>query len=328
MGESPQRAWLAGIMLDPLATSLEPLPTLPGFPYLHAGMCALISGPTGAGRSALVEAGLYEAAKAGLRGAYVGNEITVDEFNARAAKLAAIYGDVLDTAMCTVLKRVHYLDLSTTVDRAWHEPQTWAECVPPMYDIVVIDPLSSAAASLGVSFDKESGDYIKFYDKLVQPILTAGTAVVLLDNIGHDHNAANRAKGASGKQDRADLILAGRSAPDHESLILTATKVRTVRKAFDIGHEWKFERQSQRIIDIGRTREDQTRADREAVSRFIEANTSCTTRDIRTGSNVPEKRVSGAITQLLADGYIERVPGPRNALLHQASRPYRQADKP
>ncbi len=67
--------WLTGTPMDPAAAPTDPLPTLPGFPYLLAGTGAVIVGPTGAGRSSLIEAGLYDGARHGLRAAYLGSEV-------------------------------------------------------------------------------------------------------------------------------------------------------------------------------------------------------------------------------------------------------------
>ena len=84
----PPKHWLAGIPLNPLSVANKLLPPLPGFPYLSEGNVAVIAGPTGGGRSALVELGLYEAALAGLRCAYFGAEIDSGEFAARARMIA------------------------------------------------------------------------------------------------------------------------------------------------------------------------------------------------------------------------------------------------
>jgi hypothetical protein len=92
----PVPAWLVGAAMDPCATPPEPMPPLPGLPFLHRGAGAVIVGPTGGGRSSLVQAGLYDAARASLRAAYLGSEITEQEFNARAASLAQTRGDRVD----------------------------------------------------------------------------------------------------------------------------------------------------------------------------------------------------------------------------------------
>ena len=87
--------WLGGEPMDPTLADGEPLPPLAGFPFLHAGAGAVISGPTGGGRSSLLQAGAYDAACAGLRIAYLGSEVTPPEFNARAADLAERRGHEL-----------------------------------------------------------------------------------------------------------------------------------------------------------------------------------------------------------------------------------------
>src|SRR4051794_14714536 len=57
--------WLDGVPMDPAAGHRDPLPALPGFPFLHDGAGALIVGPTGKGRSSLVQACAYDAALQG-----------------------------------------------------------------------------------------------------------------------------------------------------------------------------------------------------------------------------------------------------------------------
>ena len=61
------------------------------------------------------------------------------------------------------------------------------------FDVVGIDPLSAVASTLDLDFDKSNAEFVRFYDRLVQPLATAGVAVVMLDNIGH----AIEARGAS-----------------------------------------------------------------------------------------------------------------------------------
>jgi hypothetical protein len=95
----PSADWLEGEPMDPTATPAEPLRTIPGVPFLHAGTAAVISGPTGAGRSSLIQAGLYDSARAGTGAAYLGSEVTLPEFNARAADLARGVGSGL-TRIC------------------------------------------------------------------------------------------------------------------------------------------------------------------------------------------------------------------------------------
>ncbi len=48
---SISEGWLEGSPMDPCAVPAEPFDPLPGFPFMHRAMTALISGPTGGGRS-------------------------------------------------------------------------------------------------------------------------------------------------------------------------------------------------------------------------------------------------------------------------------------
>lgn len=127
---------LDGSPMDPASVPAEPLPTLPGFPYLHRGAAAVIVGPTGGGRSSLVQAGAYDAARADLRVAYLGSEITPAEFNARAADLAVRRGDNVDDDLRAELARVRYLDLAGVIARAWEVPQAWVDEAIKRFDVV------------------------------------------------------------------------------------------------------------------------------------------------------------------------------------------------
>ena len=60
----PPTDWLDGEPMDPMAIPAEPLPPHPGIPFAPAdeGCGIVIVGPTGSGRSALVQACLYDSA--------------------------------------------------------------------------------------------------------------------------------------------------------------------------------------------------------------------------------------------------------------------------
>src|SRR5262249_23176288 len=154
-------------------------PALAGFPFLHAGVAALISGPTGKGRSSLVQVGVYDAARAGKRCAYLGSEVTKDEFDARAAHLADVRRDEVNEEFCERLARARYLELSSVITQAWDNPGDWLLGISGAYDLVAIDPLSSVGSALDLDFEGNA-DFIRFYDRLVQPVISAGVAIVLV----------------------------------------------------------------------------------------------------------------------------------------------------
>ena len=117
--------WLAGVPMDPAAAAPKPLPLLPGFPYLHAGMAAVVVRPDRGGRSSLAQAGAYDAALAGLRVAYLGGEVTESEFNDRAALLAELRGDDVTDWLRGELARARWLDLGDVLTAAWRRPERW-----------------------------------------------------------------------------------------------------------------------------------------------------------------------------------------------------------
>ena len=136
--------WLAGSPMDPLAVSAEPLPAIAGVPFAHAGSSALIVGATGQGRSSLLQVALYDAGKAGISCAYLGSEVTGEEFNARAATIAERRGDTIDDELRVALARVRYLDLASVIVKGWAledpaqrafkvNPRSWAEHIAPRY---------------------------------------------------------------------------------------------------------------------------------------------------------------------------------------------------
>jgi hypothetical protein len=326
------RAWLDGAPMDPAAVSADPLPTVPGFPFLHPATAAVISGPTGAGRSSLIQACAYDAGRAGVRVAYLGSEVTEPEFNARAADLARRRGDEVDEPLRAQLANVRYLNLASTVAHAWQSPEEWVREAAKRFDVVAIDPLSAVASAIDLDFDKSNAEFVRFYDRLVQPLTGAGATVVMLENIGHSVDARARAKGVSAKQDRADLTFSCSLRTTPASLVVTARKVRTVRAAFERGDEWVFARETQRI-----TRREGHDGDHDAgwrptylmerLSQAIEAGPGQTTGALLRNTKGKDAHLGEALKQLVADEYVRVEPGPRNAQLHYSARPYREEDE-
>lgn len=244
--------WLGGTPVDPLAEPTEPLATPPGLPFAYEGAAVLIAGPTGSGRSSLLEAVLYDAARAGLRGAYLSGEVTEGECNARAAGLAERRGDPVDGGLRADLAAgFRYFDLATVIEEAWRDPRAWADGVSHRYDVVAIDPVSTVAAALGFDFDTSNANYVAYHEKLIKPLVERGLIVLQADNIGHALEARSRAKGASAKEDKADVILACKLLQEAAALALRVRKVRAVRAPFHRGDEWVFYRDTQRIERAG-----------------------------------------------------------------------------
>ncbi len=318
--------WLSGQPMDPSAASVEPLPAIPGFPFLHAGSCAVIVGPTGGGRSSLVQAALYDAARAGVRCAYLGSEVTHSEFNARAALLAERRCDRVDDELREQLAGVRYLDLADTISHAWKHPSEWIAAMSGRYDLLVIDPISAVASALGLDFDKANSEYVDFHGRLIQPIVTAGVTVPMLDNVGHDPGAKGRAKGASAKSDRADLTFSCAISTTPPGLLVKADKVRSIRAAFTRGDEWLFVKDTQRIE--ARHRPDSATSFRpthqmQAVSEALETTPGLSKRAIRATVGGKAGYVDLALDLLVSEGFVtvERGAGGH---AHSSVTPYRQ----
>ena len=136
-------------------------------------------------------------------------------------------GDPVDEALREQLAAVRYLDLASTIARAWQEPDEWIEGVVASFDIVVIDPLSAVASAIDLDFDKSNADYVRAFDRLVQPLTMRGVTVPIVENIGHAAEAKRRAKGASAKGDRADLTFSCSASANPQTSESTATRAPT-----------------------------------------------------------------------------------------------------
>lgn len=323
--------WLTGAPMDPLAVPPEPLPPLAGFPFLHEATAAVVSGPTGGGRSALVQACSYDAARAGLRVAYLGSEVTEAEFNARAGDLARRRGDLVDAELQALLANVRYLDLASVLVAAWDDPAVWVQGVVGLFDVVLMDPLSSVASTLGFDFDNSNAEFVRFYDRIVQPIVGAGVTVVMLDNVGHAFDAKSRPKGVSAKLDRVDLAFSCKRRAQPEALIVKAEKVRSVRAPFTREAQWVFSRDSQRverIVDSDPSKPFRPTTLMQRASVAIEDRSGIGTNRLRQQIKPARKEhIDLAVDRLIEEGYIRQEPDGQN-LRHFSVRPYRIEDDP
>lgn len=296
--------------MSPGAEPVEPLPPIPGFPFIHAGAGVVMPGPTGSGRSFLMEVGCYDASRHGVRCAYLGSEVTEAEFHARASVIANARGDEIDDELLEQLANTRYLNLASVIAAAWADPNAWVEGITSRYDVVILDPLSAVASALDLDFERSNNEFIRFYDTLVQPLTARDVAVLLPDNIGHAIEAKSRAKGVSAKSDRADLTFPCSKAP--HGLLIKAGKVRTIRAGFQTGDTWLFDRAT---FQIRRQDPDQHPDESvgfrpttlmQRVSEFVERQPGVGKKDIRTGVSGRNNYVDDAIRALIAEGYIEQ----------------------
>jgi hypothetical protein len=302
--------WLDGAPMDPAAEPPEPANAIPGFPFLIRGSAAVIVGPTGGGRSSLVQAAAYDAAAWGVRVAYLGHEVTEEEFNTRAADLAQRRGDPVTDELRASLGAVRYFDLATVVPRAWDDPAGWVTGMRDRFDVVIVDPLAAVASMLDLDFDKSNQEFSRFYDLFVQPLVKAGVSVVMLDNVGHAIEAKSRAKGASAKQDRPDLTFHCKTRAQPAGLLIITGKTRSVRVPFRRGDAWVFDRETQRIQRENTTTQETSTIWRptvlmQRVSGAVAATPGISRTAIRNTVQGKAQTLGTALDLLIADGYVE-----------------------
>jgi hypothetical protein len=322
--------WLTGTPMDPMATPAEPVPVVTGIPFIYPGSSAVIVGETGGGRSALVQACLYDAGRAGQRCAYLGGEITREEFEARAAMIAERRGDRVNDELREQLRAVRYLDLASTIERAWRSPQEWIDGIAGSYEVVAIDPLSAVASAIDLDFDKSNADYVRAFDRLVQPLRDRGVTVIIVENIGHDPDAKRRAKGVSAKGDRADLTFSCSATTNPVGLAIRAHKVRSVRAPFRRGDEWLFERDTQRIVRRAGSSPEPEHSFRptaimQRVSELVERDEGLSANAIRTAIGGRGEYVTLALQLLVSEAYVD-IDKEGQAHRHRSLKPYRQPE--
>ena len=123
--------WLGGEPMDPTLADGEPLPPLAGFPFLHAGAGAVISGPTGGGRSSLLQAAHTTRHAPGF-----GSPISAARSPRPSSTPAPptspnVAATSSDDERLAALARVRYLNLASTIARAYENPSDWVEEAAP-----------------------------------------------------------------------------------------------------------------------------------------------------------------------------------------------------
>ncbi|WP_249009254.1 AAA family ATPase [Conexibacter sp. DBS9H8] len=324
--------WLDGTPMDPAAERPEPVPRLPGWPFLpDAGAAVLIVGPSGGGRSSLVQSCLYDQAAKGLPALYLGFEVGEAEFQARAAALAGIRGDRIDGELRERLAVIRYADLGDVLARAMADPRAWREGIAARgYRVVAIDPLSAVESALGLDFQSGGTDFLRFFDSLVQPLTAAGVTCVLLDNVGHSLEAKSRARGSSAKLDRADLAFSCSTVASPAGLRIKAVKVRSTRAGIRRDDAWIFTRDDQKVrAEAGASDGGgevigfRPTGVMERVSRRLEeADGALSKRTVRSLVSGRASVVDLAVHCLVSDGFAARVSDG-----YVSRRPFREGDR-
>ena len=226
-----------GVELDP--AKLEPKEAVPGFPFLTPGVSALIAGEKGQGRSTMCIAGSVDAVDAGLRVAYLGDEVGKEQFDRRVTEVVGLREyELTDELKTTYHERFRYLSIGEYLPVAFTKKGTerWITEVSENYDIVIFDPLSSVGAALRLNFQSDNPEYEKFFVNLVQPLCNHGVTVVLLDNVPYSDRT--RSVGASAKENKARLTFYCEASKTKSGLIIVAEKTNRDYVSHSKGDKW------------------------------------------------------------------------------------------
>ena len=193
--------WLAGTPMDPAATPAEPLPPLPGFPFLIASTAAIIVGPTGGGRSSLLQAAMYDAAAGGspLRLPRTARSPSPSSTPARPTSPRPPRRRDRRGAANAARRSCATWTWPSVIAHAWEHAPEWVDGVVGRYDVVGIDPLSAVASALDLDFDQRNAEFVT----LLRPARRSPSPSpgrrrrASTDNLGHAIEAKSRAKGVS-----------------------------------------------------------------------------------------------------------------------------------
>jgi hypothetical protein len=249
-----------------------------------------------------------------------------EEFHARAGEIAECRGDRIDDELRALLAKVRYLDLAATIVHANAHPEEWAAEIAARYDWIAIDPLSAVASALDRDFENNA-EYVAFHARLIEPLTRHGLPVALVDNVGHGDTARARAKGASAKQDKADVVLV--CASTSSGLAVRASKVRSIRAPFRKGDEWTCDRATLRITPRAASAVEPERPSfrpttiMQRVSEVIERDAGLSQTAIRAAVGSRAEHVRLALQLLISEGYVAAEKDGQTHT-HNSLRPYRQ----
>ena len=195
-------------------------------------------------------------------------------------------------------------------------------------DLVIFDSSRSHTAPLGLTEDA-SDDWSAFTTALVDPLMRAGIATIVLDNMGHE--AKSRPRGTSAKEDLCDIAYTMKVVAPFSSTLAGGLELRCSRSRIGeitVGDAWRMEIGGGSYGSwqrVERTAERTFRpTDRmQRVSEAVEQDAGLSKRAIRTAVGGKATTVDLALELLIAEGYIATTEDGQ-ASRHSSSRPYRE----
>ncbi|HXN61967.1 MAG TPA: AAA family ATPase [Acidimicrobiales bacterium] len=212
--------------------------------------------------------------------------------------------------------------------------------------LVILDGVTEVMSALGL--DPEKGtDVAKFYGGMPLWFAGMGAAVVMLDNVVK--NETNRGRWAIGSERKVSGLSGaayamtlvkpfGRGRLGSSKVTVSKDRPGHMRQHEGAGRaiatfeleSWPDDKASARLsvpdpaIDFDQPLRPTHIMER--VSRTLEAASApLSGRAVRTQTTGNASVVSTALELLVAEGFVEPVPGPRNAVLHRSLRPFRDS---
>ena len=170
-------------------------------PYLRAGKRYLMPASAGVGKSLVGLVVGVTIVEAGGTVVILDVENGSDEYARRLASIleARDPDGTLELAKACQ-ERLRYYDWPR-FSLAW-TPDSWAQAVDDA-DLAIFDSSRLSLSSVGLAEDSND-DYSRFVTALVVPLSREGITTLILDNTGH--NAKDRARGASAKEDLNEVV--------------------------------------------------------------------------------------------------------------------------
>ncbi len=321
---APAQSGVQLLTLEDLAALPSPRWLIDG--VLPAGVLALLHAEAGAGKTFVaVSMGLAVAADVPWHGetvdggpvVWLAAEAAYDVAD-RAAAWQALHPDADPSGFLTVPGGV-----------ALNSDQQVAELLaalrPVQPALIVVDTL---ALSIPGSDENSAADIGEVLGRIRWLIAETGATVLLVHHDGH--NNAGRARGSSALPGAVDTRLSV-SKPSHGVHRLTCKKQRSAPEFAPITF---------RLVEAGgesahgvprvALQRDDSSSDgwrptvlMERVSRALEQHVELTTRQLREHVSGRREYVKQAADQLVAEGYVEIVSGPRGGQVHRVVAPFR-----
>lgn len=321
---------LAAARVDLVARVREGIPErcyVPGCePWLIAGKRYLIAAPAGAGKSLVTLVIADDVVEAGGTVAIFDVENGADEYARRQADILDARGRMDSGSARGCVERLRYFEFPA-LSVNWRA-EDWAQALAGV-DLAIFDSSRLVLSSAGLAEDSND-DYATFVNALLVPLARAGTATIVLDNMGHAETA--RARGASAKADLNEVVYVvkvgeqfDRDQHGHARLIRKRTRFSGLPGELHVplgGGTYGPAAEAEPSSDSEGFRPT---GQMERASKVIEERPGLSRNDVLTSIGGRREYANLALTVLVDEGFV-RCKRDGKAQLHYSTRAYREVD--